>query len=62
VISRAVSYADLAKPLKRLGGRIALLSGAEGPPAEWGFVWDVVPVAGGKQRFLRVSRETGDHL
>ena len=55
VISRAVSYADLAKPLKRFGGRIALLSGAEEPPADWGFTWDVQPVPGGKQRFLRIS-------
>jgi 16S rRNA (guanine(527)-N(7))-methyltransferase RsmG len=59
VISRAVSYADLAKPVKGLGGRVALLTGAEEPPVDWGFSWDVLPVPGGKQRFLRVSRETG---
>jgi 16S rRNA (guanine527-N7)-methyltransferase len=58
VVSRAVSYTDLTKPLKRFGARVALLTGAEEPPVEWGFAWDVVPVPGGKQRFLRVSRET----
>lgn len=55
VISRAVSYADLAAPLKRFGGRVALLSGAEEPPAAWGFAWDVHPLPGGKHRFLRIS-------
>jgi 16S rRNA (guanine527-N7)-methyltransferase len=58
VISRAVSYADLTKPVRRFGGRIALLTGSEEPPASWGLAWDVVSVPGGKQRFLRVSRET----
>jgi 16S rRNA (guanine527-N7)-methyltransferase len=58
VISRAVSYADLTKSVRRLGGRVALLTGAEEPPAPWGLAWDVVPVPGGRQRFLRVSRET----
>ena len=57
-ISRAVRYADLAKPLQRFGGRVSLLTGAEEPPANWGFVWDVIAVPGGQQRFLRVSRET----
>ncbi len=56
VISRAVSYADLGKPLKRFGGRVALLTGAEEPPADWGFAWDVYAVPGGKQRFLRISQ------
>jgi 16S rRNA G527 N7-methylase RsmG len=58
VISRAVSYADLTKPVGRFGGRVALLTGAEEPPAAWGLAWDVVPVPGGKQRFLRISRLT----
>lgn len=57
-VSRAVSYDDLTKPLRRFGSRVALLTGAEEPPASWGGVWDVAPVPGGKQRFLRVSRET----
>ncbi|HWB96616.1 MAG TPA: 16S rRNA (guanine(527)-N(7))-methyltransferase RsmG [Bryobacteraceae bacterium] len=58
VISRAVSYADLTRPVKAFGGRVALLTGAEEPPATWGLTWDVYPVPGGRQRFLRVSRET----
>ena len=58
VVSRAVSYADLTKPVRRFGGRVALLTGAEEPPAGWNLTWDVVPVPGGSQRFLRVSRET----
>lgn len=56
VISRAVSYADLGKAVRNLGGRLALLTGAEEPPSAWGLEWDVVPVPGGSQRFLRVSR------
>jgi 16S rRNA (guanine527-N7)-methyltransferase len=59
VISRAVSYGDLGKEIGRFGGRVALLTGGEEPPAGWGLGWDVFPVPGGKQRFLRVSRETG---
>ena len=57
-ISRAVSYADLAKSIPRLSRRIALLTGAEEPPADWGLEWEVIPLPSGKQRFLRVSRET----
>jgi 16S rRNA (guanine527-N7)-methyltransferase len=37
-ISRAVSYADLAKPLKLLAASAYLLTGAEDPPAKIGFV------------------------
>jgi 16S rRNA (guanine527-N7)-methyltransferase len=67
-ISRAVSYADLAKPLKLLAASAYLLTGAEEPPDKIGFVsskalalpWEVERPA---QRFLRildfVSRETG---
>jgi 16S rRNA (guanine527-N7)-methyltransferase len=57
LVSRAVSYDDLA-PSLRLGRRVALLSGAEEPPPCWGFDWDVTPLPAAKQRFLRVSRET----
>jgi 16S rRNA (guanine527-N7)-methyltransferase len=58
VISRAVSYSDLEKPIRRFGGRVALLTGAEEPPESWGLSWEVEPVPGGNRRFLRVSRET----
>lgn len=57
VISRAVSYADLSRAVQQLGGRLALLTGAEEPPAEWGMDWEVEPIPGGKQRYLRVSLE-----
>jgi 16S rRNA (guanine527-N7)-methyltransferase len=63
VISRAVSYEDLASFLKNLAPAADLLTGGEEPPAEIGFVWQAaVPLPWGKQRFLRtgvaVSRET----
>jgi 16S rRNA (guanine527-N7)-methyltransferase len=65
VISRAVSYEDLASFLKNLAPAADLLTGAEEPPSEIGFVWRAaVPLPWGKQRFLRtgvaVSRETAD--
>ena len=60
VISRAVSYHDLAKSLKRLAPHAALLTGAELPPRELGFDWEApIPLPGSQQRFLLVSRETG---
>jgi 16S rRNA (guanine527-N7)-methyltransferase len=62
LISRAVSYEDLAKFALRLSPRMALLTGAEEPPAVWNMTWQVVPLPSGRQRFLRigkiVSRET----
>ena len=58
IVSRAVSYQDLAPHIGRLSNRAALLTGAEEPPREWGLTWDVHPLPSGKQRFLRVSRET----
>lgn len=58
VISRAVSYQDLAANLRRLAPRAALLIGAEPPPANLGFEWDLISLPGSKQRFLAVSRET----
>jgi len=58
-ISRAVSYADLGKSLKSLARSAALLTGAEPPPASLGFEWDEpIPLPGGRNRFLRVSRGT----
>jgi 16S rRNA (guanine527-N7)-methyltransferase len=60
IISRAVSYEDLARAINRRssGTRVALLSGAEEPPTTWGLEWGVLPLPWGKNRFLRVSRET----
>jgi 16S rRNA (guanine(527)-N(7))-methyltransferase RsmG len=66
-ISRAVSYADLTKPLKRLAASAYLLTGAEEPPEKIGFVSSetlALPwaVEGEPRRLLRilgfVSRET----
>ncbi len=55
-ISRAVSYSDLSLSLKALAPAAALLSGAEGPPDDMGFVWEpAVPLPWGKQRWLRVG-------
>ena len=56
VISRAVSYEDLAGDLRRLGFRAALLTGGETPPESLGFRWaEPIPLVGGIQRFLRLS-------
>ncbi len=60
VISRAVSYGDLMKPLKRLAGTADLLTGAEEPPEKLAFKWaDPIPVPWGKNRYLRVGRASG---
>jgi 16S rRNA (guanine527-N7)-methyltransferase len=59
VISRAVSYEDLARPLKKLTFRADLLTGVEDPPARMGFEWqDAIPLPWGKQRYLRVGVRT----
>jgi 16S rRNA (guanine527-N7)-methyltransferase len=55
-ISRAVSYADLAKSLPALAPRVALLTGAEPWPSARPFTWDPpipLPTARG---FLRIGR------
>jgi 16S rRNA G527 N7-methylase RsmG len=57
LISRAVSYADLS-PSLGIGKNVALLTGAEQPPSSWQRIWEVHPLPNGKNRFLRVSRET----
>jgi 16S rRNA (guanine(527)-N(7))-methyltransferase RsmG len=69
-ISRAVSYADLTKPLKRLAASAYLLTGAEEPPEKIDFVssnavalpWTIEQDQQKTRRFLRildfVSRET----
>jgi 16S rRNA (guanine527-N7)-methyltransferase len=57
VISRAVSYSDLASFLKRLAPNADLLSGAERPPVGLGFEWDEpVVLPWGNQRFLWTGR------
>jgi 16S rRNA (guanine527-N7)-methyltransferase len=54
VISRAVSYKDLASFLKNLAPNVDLLTGGEVPPDGIGFVWETpVPVPWSRQRFLR---------
>ena len=63
VVSRAVSYEDLAPILAKLARNGALLTGGEEPPAGSGFGWvRSVKLPWGTQRYLRigvaVSRET----
>jgi 16S rRNA (guanine527-N7)-methyltransferase len=54
VISRAVSYEDLAKVIKNLAPSADLLTGVEEPPPSIGLEWEsAVPLPWGKQRFLR---------
>ena len=70
VVSRAVSYKDLAPALKRFGRAADLLTGEEVPPENLGFVWELpIQLPWGKSRFLRsgvvhkefrVSRETSE--
>jgi 16S rRNA (guanine(527)-N(7))-methyltransferase RsmG len=60
LVSRAVSYSDLTK-CRSLGRRLALLTGSEEPPPSWGLTWTVEALPGGRNRFLRVSRETGKY-
>jgi 16S rRNA (guanine(527)-N(7))-methyltransferase RsmG len=57
IISRAVSYEDLASAVRALADTAALLTGDEEPPAKWGWHWDwPVAVPGGRSRFLRLGR------
>ena len=61
VISRAVTFADIAVVLKRLGRRVALLTGAVEPSGLPGFEWEEpVRLPWGEQRWLWMSvpRET----
>ncbi len=55
-ISRAVSYEDLTVPLKSLADSADLLTGAEAPPAAWGYRWDNISLPWATQRFLRKGR------
>lgn len=55
-ISRAVSYEDLSRCLRKLAPSAALLTGIEEPPADLGFDWSSIPLPWGRQRFLRLGR------
>lgn len=57
VISRAVSYEDLVRPVKMLASAADLLTGAEEPPATMGLDWDApIPLPWGQRRYLRNGR------
>jgi 16S rRNA (guanine527-N7)-methyltransferase len=55
VISRAVSYAELGRGGRKLGTRLALLTGAETPPDAWALQWETIAIPGSRQRVLRIS-------
>lgn len=56
-ISRAVSYADLAKPLMLLAEHADLLSGVDAPPDSMPIEWQpAIPLPWGKHRVLRIGR------
>ena len=56
-VSRAVSYADLMKPLMLLAVSVDLLTGVDAPPASMAVDWcPAIPMPWGKQRFLRIGR------
>lgn len=60
-ISRAVSYRELAPIMKKLADSVDLLTGEEGPPADFGFRWRApIRIPWSRNGFLRisVSRET----
>lgn len=55
-ISRAVSYRDLTRSLRRLAPNAILLTGSDVPPADLGFSWrPPIPLPWGNQRFLRIT-------
>jgi len=56
-VSRAVSYADLARSLPGLAPKVALLTGGEAPPVALQYLWDApIALPWGKNRLLRVGR------
>jgi 16S rRNA (guanine527-N7)-methyltransferase len=62
VISRAVSYEDLAGILKCLAPAADLLTGIEAPQASLGFQWsDPVKLPWGRNRFLRSGVRTEEN-
>ena len=60
IISRAVSYEDLAPILKKLARAADLLTGQEAPPESLSFTWNTIQMPWGENRFLRsgVPHET----
>jgi 16S rRNA (guanine(527)-N(7))-methyltransferase RsmG len=55
-ISRAVSYQDLTRSLRRLAPNAILLTGSDPPPADLSFSWrPPIPLPWGNQRFLRIT-------
>lgn len=55
-ISRAVSYRDLSRSLRRLAPNAILLTASDAPPADLGFSWrPPIPLPWGNQRFLRIT-------
>jgi 16S rRNA (guanine527-N7)-methyltransferase len=57
VISRAVSYADLLKPLMLLAGTVDLLSGIDAPPDSMPIEWQpAIPLPWGKHHVLQIGR------
>jgi 16S rRNA (guanine(527)-N(7))-methyltransferase RsmG len=57
VISRAVSYEDLATTLQRIAANVDLLTGAEPPSESMGVDWQpAISLPWGDQRFLRIGR------
>ena len=56
-ISRAVSYADLLKPLSLLAGNVDLLTGLDDPPNSMLIEWQAaIPLPWGMHRALRIGR------
>lgn len=56
-VSRAVSYADLEKPLKRLAANVDLLTGVDAPPESLPVEWQpAIPLPWGKHHVLRIGR------
>jgi 16S rRNA (guanine527-N7)-methyltransferase len=63
VVSRAVSYGDLASFLKNLAPNVDLLTGGEAPPGGIGFVWQPpIPVPWSRQRFVRIGHQETDSV
>lgn len=55
-VSRAVSYQDLERSLRRLAPRAMLLTGQDVPPESVGFIWEpAISLPCGDRRFLRIG-------
>lgn len=56
-ISRAVSYADLLKPLMLLAANVDLLTGVDAPPESMPVEWQpAIPLPWGKRHVLQIGR------